>query len=119
MPDRFRYRDKKAVMHLFLCAFPINPIMTERDDLETRLQSFANEHGYVFSEQAPGVIDGLIKRRSKYGVYYCPCRVVRASSTDEDMAYNASIECPCAFVHDDIADRGRCHCNLFARSTMP
>ena len=72
---------------------------------------WAEENGYELSSAADTVIDGLIKRKKMYGKQYCPCRALR----DGDGAWNDSIVCPCAQVHDDIARKGRCHCNLFVK----
>lgn len=88
----------------------------EEADLRRRIESFAKEHGYGISKDAPKVISGLLKRKEKYGNFYCPCRVVHLVESIEDEQVNKGIECPCRFVHEEVAAKGRCHCNLFTRA---
>ena len=71
---------------------------------------WATDHGYELSDVADVTIQGLVNRKKKYGKLYCPCRVLQ-----DDDEWNDSIVCPCSQVHDDIAVKGHCHCNLFVK----
>lgn len=77
----------------------------KKKELTDRLQAWANEHGYQFTEHAPNVIDSLMKQSEKHGEYYCPCRVQKIKDH----------VCPCIHVHDDIKKKGHCHCLLFEK----
>lgn len=54
------------------------------------------------------LVEGLVRRKLKFGDYYCPCRVVTG---------NADIDrrnvCPCETHEAEIAETGHCHCALF------
>jgi ferredoxin-thioredoxin reductase catalytic chain len=52
------------------------------------------------------VIAGLKRNEDKYGLRYCPCRVVTGDENDI---------CPCASHKTDIEQTGHCACNLFYR----
>ncbi len=54
------------------------------------------------------VIKGLARNRERFGARYCPCRI-RSGDPEKDVA----IVCPCVHREDEIAEQGRCHCNLF------
>ncbi len=54
------------------------------------------------------VIRGLARNRERFGARYCPCRI-RSGDPEKD----AAIVCPCVHREDEIAEQGRCHCNLF------
>ena len=90
-------------------------MQTEKISLIERLETFAKEHGYGFCDGADRVIDGLMKKKERYGKHYCPCRVVKDLEKEENKEYNDGIVCPCIHVHDDIEKKGRCHCMLFKR----
>jgi ferredoxin-thioredoxin reductase catalytic subunit len=76
---------------------------------------YAKRNGYTISADADVIIDGLIKKRKKHGKYYCPCRVLKDETTPDGKQFNDTIVCPCNYIHDDIARKGRCHCNLFVK----
>lgn len=97
--------------------------MADEDDTEwlfikDSAERWAIQHGYELSKDADATIDGLVKREKELGMPYCPCRVYRKG----DDEWNKTIVCPCVRVHDDIARKGKCHCNLFVKkiaSTSP
>jgi len=60
------------------------------------------------------LIDGLVRRKEKYGDYYCPCRVV----TGDEEIDRANI-CPCETHEEEIARSGKCHCGLFVGDAKP
>ena len=76
---------------------------SEHASVKARLESFASGHGYVLSPNADAIITGMLKKKEKFGDYYCPCRVQRI---DENV-------CPCVHVHDEVKEKGHCHCKLF------
>jgi len=54
------------------------------------------------------LIEGLVKRRAKFGDFYCPCRIVTGNAeTDRGNV------CPCSSHEAEIAETGMCHCHLF------
>lgn len=56
------------------------------------------------------VIKGLVMRKSKYGYFYCPCRIVTG-----DAEKDGKTICPCVYHIEEIERDGECHCNLFVR----
>jgi ferredoxin-thioredoxin reductase catalytic subunit len=58
--------------------------------------------------QRTTVIKGLARNRERFGARYCPCRI-RSGDPEKDTA----IVCPCVHREEEIAEQGRCHCNLF------
>lgn len=96
--------------------------LNEQEEIRKKSEAFAIDHGYKLSNKANAVILGLIKRKERYGKYYCPCRIVKEEDDEESeeyneeiRKYNESIICPCVFVHDEIKEKGRCHCNLYIK----
>ncbi|MDR0362340.1 MAG: ferredoxin:thioredoxin reductase [Planctomycetota bacterium] len=84
----------------------------ELSRLRARLAAHLEDRDFGFNPE-PGVVDeilgAMIKRREKFGEYYCPCRVVSG-----DKERDAKIICPCVYHVEEIAERGFCHCRLFA-----
>lgn len=61
------------------------------------------------------LLDGIIRNREKYGLGYCPCRVLSG-----DKKKDLELVCPCNFfVHSTWVDpkdgRSRCWCGLFIK----
>lgn len=54
------------------------------------------------------VLKGLANNQKKYGIAYCPCRVITG-----DQNLDCKNICPCDHYPDEIDDIGRCHCSLF------
>jgi len=54
------------------------------------------------------LMDGLVRRKAKFGDYYCPCRIV--TGNPETDSRNV---CPCATHEEEIAQTGKCHCGLY------
>jgi ferredoxin-thioredoxin reductase catalytic chain len=54
------------------------------------------------------LIEGLSRRKVKFGDYYCPCRIVTGNAEAD-----ARMVCPCATHEAEIAETGKCHCALF------
>lgn len=57
------------------------------------------------------VIEGLAKRREKFGPQYCPCRIVTGNKEQDKK-----IICPCVYHKDEIEENGMCHCALFFKN---
>jgi len=86
--------------------------MTEKDSIIASIRSFAAKQGYFLREKTLiQTVTGLLARKEKYGKLYCPCRRVKV----EDPAYCTKIECPCAYVHAEVATKGHCQCMLYWR----
>jgi ferredoxin-thioredoxin reductase catalytic subunit len=90
----------------------------EIEELKKNLVAFAKEFKYEVTSDADKIIKALINRKKKFGEHYCPCRPVYTDNSHESIEYNKKIICPCAFVHDDILKRGKCHCNLFKATPL-
>jgi ferredoxin-thioredoxin reductase catalytic subunit len=54
------------------------------------------------------LIDGLVRRKVKFGDYYCPCRVVTGNAETDRRNV-----CPCETHEAEIAETGKCHCGLY------
>jgi ferredoxin-thioredoxin reductase catalytic subunit len=54
------------------------------------------------------LIDGLVRRRAKFGDFYCPCRIVTGNAEADRRNV-----CPCVTHEAEIAESGKCHCGLF------
>ena len=78
------------------------------------ITDYAKDQGYQLNpdqENADRVIKGLFMRYQAKGELYCPCRLMTG---DEEADKN--IICPCKYHHDEIEEKGICHCNLLARN---
>lgn len=84
----------------------------EKLALTSLLSKFADQQGYVLKDPKNLLIRGLIKRKEKFGEYYCPCRVVVGDKEKDEWKI-----CPSTEVSKDIEDSGRFHCGLFWKST--
>jgi ferredoxin-thioredoxin reductase catalytic subunit len=54
------------------------------------------------------LIEGLVRRKVKFGDYYCPCRVVTGNADTDRHAV-----CPCTTHEAEIVETGKCHCGLY------
>jgi ferredoxin-thioredoxin reductase catalytic chain len=54
------------------------------------------------------LIEGLVRRKAKFGDYYCPCRVVTGNAEVDSRNV-----CPCATHEAEIAETGKCHCGMY------
>jgi len=65
------------------------------------------------TERVDTLLDGLTANESRYGLRYCPCRLIT-----KDFAEDSKLVCPCNFlVHETYKGvaRGECWCGLFVR----
>ena len=60
------------------------------------------------------LIDGLVRRKAKFGDYYCPCRIVTGKAETD-----CNNVCPCTTHEVEIAETGKCHCGLFVGEKKP
>ncbi len=82
-----------------------------RREITERIDAHVKATGYRLnpSEKAvEALVGGLVKRRVRFGDYYCPCRVVTGDPVTDDPNV-----CPCASHEAEIAAGGKCHCALF------
>ncbi|RLF15432.1 MAG: ferredoxin:thioredoxin reductase [Thermoprotei archaeon] len=56
------------------------------------------------------ILRGLLRNEDKYGARYCPCRVVTG-----DPEKDRPKICPCAWMEEEVKEKGRCHCGLFVK----
>lgn len=55
----------------------------------------------------------LIESEKLFGKRYCPC-----FEPSGDPEFDRKLICPCAFIDQEIAERGTCHCTLFGRKDL-
>jgi len=82
-----------------------------RSEMKDRIKRHLGETNYRLNPNGKAVdalVDGLAKRKARFGDYYCPCRVVTGNA--EKDALNV---CPCSTHEEEIAASGKCHCGLF------
>ena len=73
-------------------------------EIRQRADEFARLRNYKFNEMKERIVQALIKRREKYGDFYCPCK---ARIVLENV-------CPCKETRDGSVEiNGRCTCRLF------
>lgn len=87
--------------------------MSEAEELKKSLKTKADKEGIIFNPNekiVEGILAGLIRNKTKWGEYYCPCRRV-IGNKEEDK----KIICPCIYHSDEIKKDGHCHCLLFVR----
>ena len=76
-------------------------------------EEYAAKNGYKLNpdrETAERLIKGLLENEKKYGLRYCPCRIV-SGNPEEDK----SKICPCRFISKEIEEQGHCLCGLFIK----
>lgn len=56
------------------------------------------------------LLSSLIKRKKKYGEFYCPCRLLT-----KDKTKDKAIICPCIYHLNEIKSNGKCFCGLFMK----
>jgi ferredoxin-thioredoxin reductase catalytic subunit len=81
------------------------------EEMQAWADAEAKAHGFVLNpdeRQLKAVLKGLVRNRERFGARYCPCRI-RTGDPEKDR----TIECPCVYRGSEIAEQGRCHCNLF------
>ena len=95
--------------------------MDERDpalkqaynEIKARAEAYVADHPdyvlYPDPGRVEGVLEGLARRKLRFGDYYCPCRVMK-----HEPEADASIVCPCPAGVEELATQGYCKCHLFA-----
>ena len=82
-----------------------------RQEITERIEKHAAESPYRLNPDervVAALIKGLVRRKTQFGDYYCPCRVV----TGDEEADRRTV-CPCETHPQEIAETGKCHCGLF------
>lgn len=84
---------------------------TLRQEITDRIRKHAAESACRLNPDpkvVAALIEGLVRRKVKFGDYYCPCRIVTGNpETDRGNI------CPCETHEAEIAEKGKCHCGLF------
>jgi ferredoxin-thioredoxin reductase catalytic subunit len=86
---------------------------SEKAKIRARIERYAERHSFGLNPdtaRVEEVIEGLALRKQKHGYAYCPCRIVTG-----DRAKDVKTICPCAYHKQEIAEQGRCVCELFVR----
>jgi ferredoxin-thioredoxin reductase catalytic chain len=61
--------------------------------------------------QVAACIDGILENENKYGLKYCPCRIVSG-----DDQKDLELICPCNFtIQEKYKTQGECWCGLFVK----
>ncbi len=69
-------------------------------------RTYAQENGFALNPDervVSSLVKALLANEEKFGKKYCPCRKIHSDDT----------VCPCAFLKDEIKEKGCCHCLLF------
>lgn len=89
--------------------------MTEHKELKQKMyewtEKYANKAGYRLNPDKDALdylLDGLVIKLEKFGMRYCPCRIVTGNK-EEDR----KIVCPCVYHKEEVEKDGNCHCELF------
>jgi len=57
------------------------------------------------------ITDGVIENQKKYGLKYCPCRIISGRKEEDEK-----LLCPCNFfIQDTWKNKGECWCGLFKK----
>ena len=78
------------------------------DSILKRAQEFAEKNSIELNPNVDvvnTVLHGLIRKQTKHGKLYCPCRL-------QNIKENI---CPCEACVEDVRARGECHCRLFVK----
>jgi ferredoxin-thioredoxin reductase catalytic subunit len=84
---------------------------TWRAEIAARIRRHLETSGLRLNPDPKAVealLDGLVRRKARFGDYYCPCRVVTG-----DPKRDAANVCPCESHAAEVAATGHCHCALF------
>ncbi|AKG90857.1 Ferredoxin-thioredoxin reductase, catalytic subunit [Geoglobus ahangari] len=84
--------------------------MTPEEYVEV-LSKVAERRGWALNPDKDIVLElarGLLTNRERYGIAYCPCRVIVG-----DRETDRKIVCPCVYAEADIREYGRCYCGLY------
>ncbi len=77
-------------------------------EITTRVNAFAEERGYTYSQVKDRILKELVKMRNLCGEFYCPCQPENSAAT----------VCVCEEVRTGgyVETMGKCHCNLFVKA---
>jgi len=80
-----------------------------------RIIEFAEKHKLILNPEPDRLrmlLRALLKMEEKYGVPFCPCRVLDYDVEDL-IEGNRDKICPCQYALEDIEEKGHCLCTLF------
>jgi len=86
-------------------------IQAWRQEITERIRKHVAESACRLNPDArivEALIEGLVKRKARFGDFCCPCRVVTGNPQADRRAV-----CPCETHEAEIAETGKCHCGLF------
>jgi len=86
--------------------------MPDIEKTQKYVKMVADHRGWILTpekEMLKGLIEGLAINLERYGMRYCPCRLVN----EEDLEKDKDIICPCAYAEPDIQELGHCYCSLY------
>ncbi len=75
-------------------------------EIQERVETFARERGYGFSESKDKLLKSLVAMHKKFGDFYCPCQVQKVEDTI----------CVCKSTREGYVDKEEtCICHFFVR----
>ena len=80
-------------------------------ELFEMLRKVHEPKGYLFNkdrERVNDLLEALLANKERYGYMACPCRLASG-----DRQADRDIICPCVYREPDVAEFGRCYCNLY------
>jgi ferredoxin-thioredoxin reductase catalytic chain len=83
------------------------------EEIIKNYSEYAQENGFHLNPDRKivvRVINGLLQNEKEKGKRYCPCR--RLSGNPEEDSKKI---CPCIYHKEEIANDGKCYCELFTR----
>jgi ferredoxin-thioredoxin reductase catalytic subunit len=83
-------------------------MINKLEKLNKTLQDYCVENDFKLNpdeKYTKSILTGLLKKHEKFGDLYCPCRLM----------YIPENFCPCEFHKEEIANDGKCTCNLIVR----
>ncbi len=87
------------------------------DEISRRVHKHAAESACRLNpdeRMVAALVKGLVRRRTAFGDYYCPCRIVTGNAETDRRNV-----CPCETHEEEIARTGKCHCGLFVGDKNP
>lgn len=90
----------------------------DRHTFLAAIQAFTQKNEFQVnpdSERVNTLLDGLQANETRFGLRYCPCRLI-----SKDFAEDSKLVCPCNFlIHKTYkgVEKGECWCGLFIRRT--
>lgn len=83
------------------------------EEIIKKYSDYANMNGFQINpdrKKVERVVNGLLANEISKGRKYCPCR--RLSGVEEEDLKKI---CPCSYHKEEIANEGKCYCELFTK----